>query len=483
MKKKNSTNVGLFSCFLLPFLFLIIFISIFFFFVFRSTAFSAETFYSLTRFFVDLKKDNNFEDIFEARQRLFLEATYEPSKSLSFLISGRGDINYFVGGFSRAGYLFRIHELYFSLTFGNSVFSFGRKILSWGISDGSPLDVVNRPDFSEGLFSEPRFSKVPGILFDFTHSTGRSTIEFMYEPFFTPPDINDISSDWAILSWRSLYRAFEGDKSSDQLKNLLSGQISPVVKDYPSKITDLLMSFGLGLNFSTSLDLLSLLFVAYTGFGIFPVPFFDSVFLQDIQMSPGEITQFDISAAEIVEPLSRGESFVKLVPKRYYVLGGGWSYELSGFLIKNDIAFYLLADLPDEKLKVREFNLFSFAFDVEREIIPNLIVIPGIRGIINMMADINPFIVKRGVLLPSLSGRYETYLGLHTISFLLGTFLDIPLNSPSLRSWFVFPGVSWKPSDKIELSLGGIIMGGDEISLFGFFKDNSAITFSFRFTP
>ena len=445
---------------------------------------SAQTFYSLTRFFADVRKDNSFEDLFELRQRFFLEATYEPSETISLLISGRADINYFSGGFSRMNYLFRIHEVYFNFMSGDSIFSFGRKVVSWGVVDGSPLDVVNRPDFTEGLFSEPRFSKVPAILFEFTHSFGESTIDIIYEPFFTPPDINDMAGDWAILNWRSLFRAFDGDRDNDQLKNLLSGQFSPVVRDYPDELTELLLSFGLGGYLSSAFDTLSLSFVAYTGFEIFPVPVFDSVFLADLQRFPEGLRQIDISAAEIVEPLSRGESFVKLVPRRYYVVGGGWSYDLSGYLLKNDIAFYLLADIPDENLKVREFNLFSFAFDVEREIIPNFILIPGVRGIINL-GDISPFIIGDGVISPSFSARYEVYIGVQSISFLVSAISDVPLDTfpdnPKIRSWFLLPSITWKPQDKIELSAGGIFLGGDEISLFGIFRENSAFMFSFRY--
>ena len=443
-----------------------------------------QTFYSLTRFFADVREDNSFEDLFELRQRFFLEATYEPSETIALLISGRADINYFSGGFSRVSYLFRVHEVYFNLISGDSIFSFGRKIVSWGVVDGSPLDVVNRPDFTEGFFSEPRFTKVPAILFEFTHSFGESTIDIVYEPFFTPPDINDMAGDWAILNWRSLYRAFDGDRENDQLKNLLSGQFSPVVRDYPDDLTELLLSFGLGGYFSTTLDTLSLSFAAYTGFEIFPVPVFDSVFLADLQRFPEGLRQIDISAAEIVEPLSRGESFVKLVPRRYYVVGGGWSYDLSGYLLKNDIAFYLFVDIPDEKLKVREFNIFSFAFDVEREVIPNFILIPGVRGIINL-GERKPFIIGNGVISPSFSARYETYIGVQSISFLMSVVSDIPLDTLperfKIRSWFFLPSIVWKPQDKIELSAGGIFLGGDEISLFGMFKENSAFMFSFRY--
>jgi hypothetical protein len=213
------------------------------------TPFSYSSFYSLTRFFFDLKKDNSFEDLAEFKQRLFLETNYKPSEKFSILFSGKLDLNYFYGGFSRFQNFFDVHEAYFSFSGESFLISGGRKIVSWGICDGSPLDVVNRPDFRDGIFAEQRFLKTPGILLDFSLLFGSSSFQVVYEPFFTPPQFVDIKGDWAIMNWWSLYVAFEGDKNSDQLKTLLDGQFQPIVKKYPSLFSDLLKSFGLGFYF------------------------------------------------------------------------------------------------------------------------------------------------------------------------------------------------------------------------------------------
>jgi hypothetical protein len=213
-----------------------------------------------------LRKDNSFEDLAEFKQRLFLETNYKPSEKFSILFSGKLDLNYFYGEFSRFQNFFDVHEAYFSFSGESFLISGGRKIVSWGICDGSPLDVVNRPDFRDGIFVEQRFLKTPGILLDFSLLFGSSSFQVVYEPFFTPPQFVDIKGDWAIMNWRSLYVAFEGDKNSDQLKTLLDGQFQPIVKKYPSLLSDLLKSFGLGFYFSSRLELLQLAFAGYTGF-------------------------------------------------------------------------------------------------------------------------------------------------------------------------------------------------------------------------
>lgn len=439
-----------------------------------------EVFYSLSRFFAGIKKDNSFEDFASFHQRFFLESSYKPTSALNFLFSGNIDLSYFYGGFSRYEFSMNLHELYLSYFMEHIKLSFGRKIINWGNVENSPVDIVNRPDFSEGFFNEPRFSKVPGVLLDFVWMGENSSLNLIYEPFFTPPKFLDTGSNWALLSWSSLYSSFEGDKDNSQLRLLVDRQIAPVVKAYPSKLSDVLKSFGLGGNFYTRLDNLSLSFVAYSGFSIFPLPFFDDVFLSDFARTPGRLSsKFDISSAEILEPLSRGEPFVKLEPKRYYVGGGGWSYDISGYLLKSDIAFYLLADFPDNNLRVKEFNLFSFAFDIEREVIPNLFVIPSFRGFFNLSSG-EILLIEKGTFLPSLSFRYEFYVGNSSFNLLGSSVLDIPVKSKDLRSYFILGSLGYRPIDLLEVSINGYIFGGEEISLFGFFKKNSAISLWFR---
>jgi hypothetical protein len=442
------------------------------------TPFSSSSFYSLTRFFFDLKKDNSFEDLAEFKQRLFLETNYKPSEKFSILFSGKLDLNYFYGGFSRFQNFFDVHEAYFSFSGESFLISGGRKIVSWGICDGSPLDVVNRPDFRDGIFAEQKFLKTPGILLDFSLLFGSSSFQVVYEPFFTPPQFIDVKGDWAIMNWRSLYVAFEGDKNSDQLKPLLDGQFQPIVKKYPSLLSDLLKSFGLGFYFSSRLELLQIAFAGYTGFS-FPLPFFDPVFSQEFARTPGSLEQkLNISAAEILEPASRGESFLKLEPKRYYMLGGGWSYDISGFLLKNDLAFFF-SPLPDSNLNIKNFPIISLAFDIEKEIISNLISIAGTRTTINLSRDKIMFL-ERGIILPSISLRYEIYFGQSSLSLLPAFILDIPIGSPKIRgNFFVFSG-SFKPYDFLEISGGLFLLSGKRTSPFGFFKDNSSIMFSVR---
>jgi hypothetical protein len=280
------------------------------------------------------------------------------------------------------------------------------------------------------------------------------------------------------MSWRSLYVAFEGDKNSDQLKPLLDGQFQPIVKKYPSLFSDLLKSFGLGFYFSSMVELLQIAFVGYTGFS-FPLPFFDTVFSQEFARTPGSLEQkLDISAAEILEPASRGESFLKLEPKRYYMLGGGWSYGISGFLLKNDLAFFL-SPLPDLNLNIKNFPILSFAFDVDKEVIPNLTLVLGTRGTINLSKDKIVFL-ERGAIFPSVLLRYEIYIGQSSLSLLPAFILDIPIESPKIRgNFFVFTG-SFKPYDFLEISGGLFLLSGKRTSPFGFFKDNSSIMFSVR---
>lgn len=435
------------------------------------------TLYSLTRFFADIKKEDDFEDIFELKQRLFLEYRHDLADgSIFFDLSGKFEIDYFVGGFSRLSSSFDLFELYLGLSYENLNFSLGRKIVAWGTVDSSPLDVINRPNFSEGFFNEPKFLKVPSLILQGLWVFGDSSVDLVYEPFFNPPIFYDVGNDWAILNWNVLNDSFDGDKENAQLKNILSGLVSPVVKNYPEKLTEVLMSFGVGFQFKTSLDNLNLSFVSYTGSSFFPVPFFEQTFVNYFERSPRPISEkLEISALEIVEPASRGEAFVEFKPTRYYVVGSGWSYDIDGYLVKNDLAMYLLADLPDENMRIREFNILSWAFDVEREIIPNLFVIPSFRGVVDLSPQRKIMLIENGVFLPALNGRYEFFIGNSSFSFLGSFVLDVPFEL-DIRSYFIILSATWKPKDVIEISSFSYILGGEKVSLFGFLKNNSAIS-------
>lgn len=436
--------------------------------------------YSLTRFFVDTRKENNFEDVFEIKQRLFLEERFDIVEGTSFFnLSGKLDLNYFIGGFSRFSYSFDLFELYTSLSFGGFNIYTGRKIVSWGITDGSPFDVINRPDLSEGFFNEPKFLKVPSVLAQIIWVTENLSLELVYEPFFNPPVFYDVGGDWALMSWESLHDSFDGDDQNPQLKNILNGLFSPIVRAYPEKLTDILMSFGLGAQAKTRFENLDLLFVSYTGGSIFPVPFFDQSFLNYFERQHQPTSEkLDISALEVLEPVSDGRPFLKLEPRRYYLVGPAFSYDIDGYLIKSDIAFYLMNDLPNENMRIKEYNLLSWAIDLEREVIPNLIIIPSFRGILNLSQD-DIIIIERGVLLPSFTGRYEFFIGNSSLSIVGNIALDVPFEA-EIRSHLVILSLSWKPTDTIEISSNSYILGGDRVSLFGFLKSNSAVSLWLR---
>jgi hypothetical protein len=160
------------------------------------------------------------------------------------------------------------------------------------------------------------------------------------------------------------------------------------------------------------------------------------------------------------------------------MLGGGWSYDISGFLLKNDLAFFF-SPLPDLNLNIKNFPIISLAFDIEKEIIPNLISIAGTRTTINLSRDKIIFL-ERGIILPSISLRYEIYFGQSSLSLLPAFILDIPIESPKIRgNFFVFSG-SFKPYDFLDISGGLFLLSGKRTSPFGFFKDNSSIMFSVR---
>ena len=439
--------------------------------------------YYLSRAFLDVKKDNPAEDIFELRQRIFTEFSGERGRA-RFTLSARTDLNWFEGKFSRVEFSFRPFEFYALFDFDRFSVSFGRQVVSWGKTDGSPFDVINRPDITEGFFTEQRFVKVPSILLNFSTFFDDSNLQVVYEPFFTPPDFLKVNSDWALLNWSSIARSRAILEDDERIKAVLNGTFDPFLEEYPEKLTELLLSFGLGVRFDTLFGETGVALYLYTGYEQFPTIYFNEGFRADLATQPGNPIDnlSTIDVAEVVIPVAQGENFLVLRPSRFWIAGIGIEREIFGFLAKADIGGYFDTSALDPFLNVVEHNFAVGSVQIEKQFsLLGFDVFPvfGVKSFIPVPQR-ELLIFEKGLFVPSLLVRAERWIFARQFTLISAFAWDFPRISRIARSFITVQSVSFSLTDNLTLTAGVLLMEGKRISLFGFFKENSALFLNVR---
>ena len=438
----------------------IVFLLLFIFIVFFRISLADELiskFYTSTRAFIDINKNffkgTSFEDIVELRQRFFARLDWSPYDNLLFAISGKADLNYYWGGFNRGE----------------------GQIISWGKTDFSPLDVFSKYDLREGLLFEQELVKIPVFSLRLRKTFDYFSFDLGFEPFWTRPRYKTVGSDWAFLSWSSLQRS-TSDKND--IKPLLDGTFNPFVEDFPKAD---LSSFSTGIWTDFFLEGFDFGFLVFTGYDIFPLPFFDEGFLAGVKRQPGKPEEklSDISMAEIFSPMiSEQKPFITLRPSRFWVLGGGASTEIKGFIVKSDIGFFIDTKFIDDNLLVLPLPALNLAFQIEKEIFNDFFAIPSIRELM-VVTEKKLFALGNFNSFPSILIRY---VFLDDFEILGGTILDLrPDTATTVRSYSHSAGITYSYKDNMKLSAGFLLLDGERISPFGLLKENSVFSFSFKY--
>lgn len=192
-----------------------------------------------TRIEADLQHDRDGEDIAESRNRLELELAARMSPTFSALVAGRmtHDAKTPAMDFdgARYGYEAELREAYFTWRGGATTISGGNQVIRWGTTEAfSPNDEINGSDYRDGLAADLETPRIPRLALRAQQSFDRVTLEAVWLPFFQPHRANLLGSDWApvpddpqIARLATTFGTFFGPEVEEDVQALLVSSAPP----------------------------------------------------------------------------------------------------------------------------------------------------------------------------------------------------------------------------------------------------------------
>lgn len=164
-----------------------------------------------SRFGVDFSFDGAQEDIFEWRNRLDLNLSYEAGANFKVVTNGRFTHWLWLEGEKEAGdtrqatdrstYAADLREAYlvWRLQMGLEI-TLGQRILTWGRTDFSkPLDVLSPIDLRDGPIDMNATSRLSVFNLELSQTIGNVNLSLVWIPFFRPNRMELFGSDWSML--------------------------------------------------------------------------------------------------------------------------------------------------------------------------------------------------------------------------------------------------------------------------------------------
>lgn len=408
----------------------------------------------------------------ELRQRLYLEGRFGADR---FTVVGAGklDDEEILGGYAPANrFSPELREAYAEFQWGPVDLAAGNQIKSWGITDGSPLDVVNPKDLTEFLFNEKEFLKVPVPMASAGLDAGGTVLEAVFLPFYRPAHFYPSGRNWALLP------SFFLTGTHADLSPFASGSVDMVEEDFPRPLD---FSPQAGIGWKGTLGGVDVSAVYFSGEEPLPVPELNPVFLdlfKRARLGEGK------SAEDMIDELfpmsvsryatyTQGSPFERLAPRRFDLVGAGAQTNLRGWLLKADAALVPNQRLLDQNLEIVEAPLLTPTVQVERSFPYDLVVILPVTMPTVFTSDdlfvlkaFNPTVsallrwsLLEDRLLTETGGSYDAVGGSHlvseTVTYTLGG---------TARVW-----------------AGANLLGGRRASLFGFYRDNTQVFAGLRY--
>ncbi len=323
---------------------------------------------------IDLKKDSPYEFWSEWYNKLLLSFSGNIKGGFSFKASVLEKFKYLHS--EKEDYYknsFDPYEIYFSKDFSKWTITIGNQIISWGISDLSPLDVVNPSEMEEFTFEEEEFLKIPLLMVKVDYyPSEKTTIEGIYTPFYQMSHMVLIDSDWSILPRDSYYKIAEEYKKEYGI-DIQEGGVEPYVTDFPpdspfnGEVGALLKSYGEGFDYQAG---------GYYGWDKTPFPEFNNDLIEYLKS-----TSNPMEAINNLSPLEQISFFplMTIKPEKTFVGGGGISTSWKGVGIRSEAAIRTNASIYSTHLELLREPLLTWNFGADYDfpwnIYGNLIII------------------------------------------------------------------------------------------------------------
>ena len=183
-----------------------------------------------SRLNVDLRQDNPYEDNLEWHNKLFFEVKADKSENVQAVMSVLGEHNTYSGLNTRLEWNLSLYEGYVRLQKSRWNFYLGQQLVDWSQADVSVLDTINPRNLEEFVTREDEFVKIPTLMARAVYSGDDDTLEFLYEPFYSPSKLRLYGNDWALLN----NKALGGYQGQIDTGIYMKQGIQPGLNDYPA---------------------------------------------------------------------------------------------------------------------------------------------------------------------------------------------------------------------------------------------------------
>ncbi len=295
----------------------------------------------------DLHQDSKYEFTEEWITGIYLSFSGDIKSNFSFFSSFLDKYYYFHSSYNDYfNNRFQPFEFYVKKSSDKWDITAGNQIVSWGVSDVSPIDVVNPQEMDEFIFSEEDFAKLPVLMLrgDY-YVNDQTTIEGIYVPFYKPSHFVLINSDWSILPREMYYRTVEEYRKEYGVNIEESGTTS-YVTDYPKnspfngEIGFLLKSYREGYDYQVAI---------HYGWEKMPFPEFNPDLVEYLKS-----TDKPMDALNNLSPLEQISflPMMKFKPHRIFTFGGGISTTFKSVGIRSEGALHTNSSIYNVHLEL-----------------------------------------------------------------------------------------------------------------------------------
>jgi len=423
----------------------------------------------ISRFTLDINKDSKYEFTKELRNKFFLSVNGDINPEITFKFSVLDKYYIFYSDYEETNdNTLSIFEGVVNYSADKFDLHLGKQSVTWGLSDVSPLDVVNPTEMEEFIFTEEEFVKIPVLMANIDYFiSDNTTIEGIYVPFYVPSHFSMLDSDWSLMP-RSLYYSQIQQYEDSFDKDFSSQDMTPYYMKYPSdspfngEIGGLLKYYGTGIDFQ---------FAFHYGWEKMPFPEFNPQLVEYLKNSNSPMD--DINNLSLPETISFSP-LMKFEPKRVFTLGGGVSSSFKGVGIRSEFAIGYKASLYSRHLELLRVPSLTMNVGADYSFPYNL------YG--NMVLTMAHFFTNEDTYLFSKTNIF-------LIAFIRGSYMHDSLLPQikfmydfSQNEYFVSIDSVYSYSDNITFDLGIYILEGDKGTLLYQFKNNDNCFLSVKYS-
>ena len=460
---------------------------------------------TLGKVIADLQRNTDGKTGFEARGHLFAQGVFGVSGKLSVLLSGLAEYHVATDWKDdRTTFEPSLWEFYATVRLPDLDLKLGQQIVTWGILDAiNPINNVNPQDFAKIFYFDEGYTRLPIPAARATwYYRPNLYLEGVYIPFFRPMKFDVVGQDWSILGTEVpvdlLIHLMKNSRTTAGLPDALDRVVpgwGDLLRDHGDKLERL---------FDNSVeprpdDFSASAGGARTGGSISGVDFAASYLYHyddypTLEVNPQilrlardalNLPRYGADLARIdarsLLPLFRG------IYHRVHTVGLEFGTSVHDVSLKAEAAYHVGRYAYEKDLSVVPRDVMTWSASAEY-------TLPGDVTLIGQYLQTvyprwsNRLLERQWRHLAMLVAR-KTFLRdkLECYAAVMYDFSQVDPNQAKdfdlfRQDWMLAPILSYSLTDSLKLRAGGVFMGGSRLSLLGYYRNNSEVFASVKYS-